>query len=109
MELGETDHTGMETDAVLELAEEFQNLTDGEGKDMGQVEATEAAEVTAVAEKKTGPHKPLFSVAGGSNSKFVQVLMSPRKRAPAKQVRKGGGARPAEEKGPAYPKQLPKP
>ncbi|KAL0655071.1 hypothetical protein Bca4012_075655 [Brassica carinata] len=90
MELGETDHTGMETDAVLELAEEFQNLTDGEGKDMGQVEATEAAE-------------------GGSNSKFVQVLMSPRKRAPAKQVRKGGGARPAEEKGPAYPKQLPKP
>lgn len=44
MELGETDHTGMETDAVLELAEEFENLTDGEGKDTGQVEATEAAE-----------------------------------------------------------------
>ena len=120
MELGETDHTGMETDAVLELAEEFENLTDGEGKDTGQVEATEAAEgymisdnaqstVTAVAEKKTEPRKPLFSVAGGSNSKFVQVLMSPRKRAPAKQVRKGGGARPAEEKGPSYPKQLPKP
>lgn len=65
--------------------------------------------MTAVAEKKTEPRKPLFSVAGGSNSKFVQVLMSPRKRAPAKQVRKGGGARPAEEKGPSYPKQLPKP
>ncbi|KAF3500495.1 hypothetical protein F2Q69_00044354 [Brassica cretica] len=119
-ELGETDHTGMETDAVLELAEEFQNLTDGEGKYMGQVEATEAVEddmisdnaertVTAAAEKKTGLRKPLFSVAGGSNSKFVQVLMSPRKRAPSKQVRKGGGARPVEEKGPSHPKQLPKP
>ena len=43
--------------------------------------------VTAAAEKKTGLRKPLFSVAGGSNSKFVQVLMSPRKRAPSKQVR----------------------
>ena len=118
--MGETDHTGMETDAVLELAEEFQNLTDGEGKYMGQVEATEAVEddmisdnaertVTAAAEKKTGLRKPLFSVAGGSNSKFVQVLMSPRKRAPSKQVRKGGGARPVEEKGPSHPKQLPKP
>ncbi|RID75381.1 hypothetical protein BRARA_B02428 [Brassica rapa] len=83
----------METDAVLELAEEFQNLTDGEGKDMGQVEATEAA----AAKKKTGLRKPLFSVAGGSNSKFVQVLMSPRK---------GGGARPVEEKGPSYPSYL---
>ena len=78
---------------MLELAEEFQNLTDGEGKDMGQVEATEAA----AAEKKTGLRKPLFSVAGGSNSKFVQVLMSPRN---------GGGARPVEEKGPSYPSYL---
>ncbi|KAG2293149.1 hypothetical protein Bca52824_039818 [Brassica carinata] len=33
MELGETDHTRTETDAGLELADEFQNLTDGEGKD----------------------------------------------------------------------------
>ncbi|KAF3506909.1 hypothetical protein F2Q69_00005541 [Brassica cretica] len=48
--------------------------------------------VTAVAEKKPGLPKSLFSVAGGNNSKFVQVLMSPRKRAPAKQsLRKGGG------------------
>ncbi|KAF2613217.1 hypothetical protein F2Q70_00011190 [Brassica cretica] len=50
--------------------------------------------VTAVAEKKPGLRKSLFSVAGGNNSKFVQVLMSPRKRAPAKQsLRKGGGAK----------------
>ncbi|KAF2580748.1 hypothetical protein F2Q68_00004306 [Brassica cretica] len=49
--------------------------------------------VTAVAEKKPGLRKSLFSVAGGNNSKFVQVLMSPCKRAPAKQsLRKGGGA-----------------
>lgn len=47
--------------------------------------------------KKTGLRKPLFSVAGGSNSKFVQVLMSPRN---------GGGARPVEEKGPSYPSYL---
>ncbi|KAH0892859.1 hypothetical protein Bca4012_005914 [Brassica carinata] len=68
MELGETDHTRTETDA--------------EGM------------VTALAEKKPGLRKSLFSFAGGNNSKFVQVLMSPRKRAPAKQsLRKGGGAK----------------
>ena len=33
MELGETDHTRTETDAGLELADEFQNLTDVEGTD----------------------------------------------------------------------------
>ncbi|KAF2566752.1 hypothetical protein F2Q70_00027928 [Brassica cretica] len=121
MELGETDHTRTETDAVLELDEEFQNLTDGEGKDMDQVEAKEVVEedmargiaegtVTAAAEKKLGLRKPLFSVAGGNDSKFVQVLMSPRKCAPAKQsLRKGGGAKQVEEKGSSHPKQLPKP
>ncbi|KAF3604122.1 hypothetical protein F2Q69_00035454 [Brassica cretica] len=56
------------------------NLTDGEGKDMNQVEAKEFVEedmtsgiaegtVTAAAEKKPGLRKPLFSVAGGNNSK----------------------------------------
>ncbi|KAH0903208.1 hypothetical protein HID58_042711, partial [Brassica napus] len=121
MELGETDHTTTETDAGLELADEFQNLTDGEGKDMDQVEAKEFVEedmtsgiaegmVTAAAEKMPGLRKPLFSVAGGNNSKFVQFLMSPRKRAPAKQsLCKGGGAKQVEEKGSSHPKQLPKP
>ena len=82
MELGETDHTRTETDAGLGLADEFQNLTDGEGKDMNQVEAKEFVEedmtsgiaegmVTALAEKKPGLRKSLFSFAGGNNSKFV--------------------------------------
>ncbi|WZZ27229.1 hypothetical protein YC2023_010630 [Brassica napus] len=89
MELGETDHTTTETDAGLELADEFQNLTDGEGKDMDQVEAKEFVEedmtsgiaegmVTAAAEKMPGLRKPLFSVAGGNNSNGLkgQVRMS---------------------------------
>ncbi|KAL0836105.1 hypothetical protein Bca101_087994 [Brassica carinata] len=121
MELGETDHTRTETDAGLGHADEFQNLTDGEGKDMNQVEAKEFVEedmtsgiaegtVTAAAEKKPGLRKPLFSVAGGNNSKFVQFLMSPRKRSPAKQsLCKEGGAKQVEEKGSSHPKQLPKP
>ncbi|KAF3583492.1 hypothetical protein F2Q69_00028406 [Brassica cretica] len=50
--------------------------------------------------EETGLFKPLFSVAGGNNSKFVQFLMSPRKRAPAKQnLRRGGGAKQVKEKG----------
>lgn len=65
--------------------------------------------MATAAEKKPGLRKPLFSVAGGNNSKFVQVLMSPRKRAPAKQsLRRGGGAKQVEEKGSSHPKQLPK-
>ncbi|KAF3536123.1 hypothetical protein F2Q69_00020757 [Brassica cretica] len=121
MELGETDHTRTETESGLELDDEFQNLRDREGKDMNQVEAKEVVEEdmtgdivegkgATAAEKKPGLRKPLFSVSGGNNSKFAQVLMSPRKRAPAKQsLRKGGGAKQVKEKGSSHPKQLPKP
>lgn len=69
-------------------------LTDGEGTDMDQVGTTEVVEEDrtggivegkgeTAAEKKTGLRKPLFSVTGGHNSKFAQVLMSPRKRVQA--------------------------
>ena len=121
IELGETDHTRMETESGMELDDEFQNLRDREGKDMDQVEAKEVVEEemtgdivegkgATAAEKKPGLRKPLFSVSGGNNSKFAQVLMSPRKRAPAKQSRrKGGGAKKVKEKGSSHPKQLPKP
>lgn len=96
-------------------------LTDGEGTDMDQVGATEVVEEDrtggivegkgeTAAEKKTGLRKPLFSVTGGHNSKFAQVLMSPRKRVQAKQsLHRGGGAKQVEEKGTSHPKQLPKP
>ena len=45
MELGENHHTRKEIGSGLELDDEFQNLTDGEGKDMDQVEQVEAKEV----------------------------------------------------------------
>ncbi|KAH0935447.1 hypothetical protein HID58_012564 [Brassica napus] len=124
MELGENHHTRKEIGPGLELDDEFQNLTDGEGKDIDQVDQVEAKEVAdddmagdigegkgaTVVEKKPGLRKPLFSVAVGNNSKFAQVLLSPRKRAAAKQsLRKGGGTKQVEEKGSSYPKQLPKP
>ena len=88
---------------------------------MDQVGATEVVEEDrtggivegkgdTAAEKKPGLRKPLFSVTGGHNSKFAQVLISPRKRAQAKQsLRRGGGAKQVEEKGTSHPKQLPKP
>ncbi|KAL0758603.1 hypothetical protein Bca101_074753 [Brassica carinata] len=97
---------------------------DGEDKEVSKDDAsgdleeslvlgnTEGLESTTTAgEKKAGARKQLFSIAAGGNNmkKFAQVLHSPRKRTTVKQgVRKGGGAKQAEEKGPSHPKQ-PKP
>lgn len=124
MELGEVPENWEEADAILELVDEFQNLTDGEDKEVSKDDAsgdleeslvlgnTEGLESTTTAgEKKAGTRKQLFSIAAGGNNmkKFAQVLHSPCKRTTVKQgVRKGGGAKQAEEKGPSHPKQ-PKP
>ncbi|KAG2266862.1 hypothetical protein Bca4012_075657 [Brassica carinata] len=102
----------------------FRIFTDGEDKEVSKDDAsgdleeslvlgnTEGLESTTTAgEKKAGARKQLFSIAAGGNNmkKFAQVLHSPRKRTTVKQgVRKGGGAKQAEEKGPSHPKQ-PKP
>ncbi|KAL0734738.1 hypothetical protein Bca4012_010948 [Brassica carinata] len=118
MEL-EEDQKRVEREEDSSLMEDgFENLTDGDGKDEIQEEnrevvaeceqgGTELKQGEEDAEKKAGARKQLFLAAAGGTStkKFVNVLLSPRKRATGKQVaRKGGSSKQQEDKGPSNPK-----
>ncbi|KAG2299375.1 hypothetical protein Bca52824_035847 [Brassica carinata] len=118
MEL-EEDQKRVEREEDSSLMEDgFENLTDGDGKDEIQEEnrevvaeceqgGTELKQGEEDAEKKAGARKQLFLAAAGGTStkKFVNVLLSPRKRATGKQVaRKGGSSKQQKDKGPSNPK-----
>ncbi|KAG2314568.1 hypothetical protein Bca52824_017690 [Brassica carinata] len=120
MEL-EEDQKRVEREEDSSLMEDgFENLTDGDGKDEIQEENREVVaeceqggtgeelkQGEEDAEKKAGARKQLFLAAAGGTStkKFVNVLLSPRKRATGKQVaRKGGSSKQQEDKGPSNPK-----
>ncbi|KAF2605327.1 hypothetical protein F2Q70_00025307 [Brassica cretica] len=112
-------------DKQVDLDDEFQSLTDGEEKEKMQDKGDDIREEDSVivsgaameegagdAEKKVCSRKQLFvSTAGGAaNKKFVQVLLSPRKRTNVKQnPRKTGGSKQVEAKGPLHPKPFTKP
>lgn len=109
------------------LDDDFQRLTDGEEKERDQEVTCDCGEENTPtdipeelefnegdAEKKAGAGWNLVSanVGGAAQKKFVQVLLSPRKRMATKQsVRKGGkggGSKQVEANGPSNPKPFSK-
>ncbi|CAH8337187.1 unnamed protein product [Eruca vesicaria subsp. sativa] len=105
--------------------EDFENLTDGEAADdivngatdvldddAAAIQAGKTSETGLVEReeaKKKGTRKALFKqtglAVGISNKKFVQVVLSPRKRGHAKSgTRQGDGMKQATDKGTSNPK-----